>query len=156
MKIGTAYLGLDLGTHTGFARYDHFAKGGAFLSGQWNFSPKKHDAQSLRFTRFKDEVRSHLALGVDMVFYEAVRRHMGTDAAHIYGAFLAALHEVCEEYKTPFRGLEVGEIKKFATGKGNAKKEAMVSACAMWGFNPQSEDEADAIAILKFGMEKKL
>ena len=97
-----------------------------------------------------------MALGVTNVFYEKVMRHMGTAAAHAYGAFLFALHETCDEFDAPYLGLTVQEIKKFATGSGGAKKAAMVAAVTKWGFTPSSEDEADAIAILKCGMETKL
>jgi hypothetical protein len=32
----------------------------------------------------------------------------------------------------------------------------MIEAVKRWGHNPQSDDEADAIAILKCGLETKL
>lgn len=156
MKTLSAFLGIDLGTKCGFARYDHLGKGGSYMTGAWDFKVKASDSPALRYVRFGNELRQHLALGVDRVFYEKVERHIGTIAAHVYGAFLLKLHETCDEYGVMFEGLGVGEIKKFATGKGNASKEMVGKAAVAWGFKPASEDEADAIAILKCGMETKL
>jgi Holliday junction resolvasome RuvABC endonuclease subunit len=150
-------MGLDLGTHTGWARTDIAAgKGGVFMSGTWDFSPTRFDSPSTRYTKFGIELRNHLTLGVDLIFYEKVHRHMGTAAAHAYGAFLNKLHETADEFGVPYQGLSVQEIKKHATGKGNAKKAAMIEAARLWGYRPGSEDEADAICILKCGLETKL
>lgn len=141
----------------GFARCDSRKMRPAVCeTGAWNFTPTRFDSPARRYVAFKQMLRGHLVLGVDLVFYEKVMRHIGTAAAHAYGAFLLALHETCDDYDTPYIGLSVQEIKKFATGKGNASKGAMVEAATKWGFAPGSEDEADAIAILKCGMETKL
>ena len=39
------------------------------------------------------------------------------------------------------------EIKKFATGKGNANKQAMVDAAIALGYDPEDDNEADAIHL---------
>lgn len=156
MKTMSAYLGIDLGTKCGFARYDQLNKGGSYLTGAWNFEPNRFDSPHIRYEKFGKALEEHFALGVTKVFYEKVHRHMGTIAAHVYGAFLNKLHEKCAEHNVPFEGLSVQEIKKFATGKGNAGKPLIGKACVAWGFSPKTEDEADAIAILKCGMETRL
>lgn len=151
-----AFLGLDLGTHCGFARFDQLNRGGSWMTGAWDFSITRFDSPHVRFERFGQQLDSHFQIGVSKVFYEKVMRHRGTTAAHVYGAFLNKLHEKCAEYGVPFEGLSVQEIKKHATGKGNAGKEAMVAAALAAGFNPKTEDEADAIWITKCGMETRL
>jgi len=50
----------------------------------------------LRFRRWLDEV-TDLAGGLDMIVYEQVRRHAGTDASHAYGGWLAILSAWCEQ-----------------------------------------------------------
>jgi len=43
-------------------------------------------------------------------------------------------------------------LKQFATGKGNAKKEQVIQAVAdVWGYDVPQNDEADAFALLKMG-----
>lgn len=44
-------------------------------------------------------------------------------------------------------------LKKFATGKGNANKEAVFQAAQAAGVNPQTEDEADAYWLRRIGLE---
>ena len=72
----------------------------------------------------------------------------GTDAAHIYGGFLAHLSAWCEERGVPYEGVPVGTIKAFVTGRGNANKAAMIAAIEARGFRPVDDNEADAIALL--------
>jgi Holliday junction resolvasome RuvABC endonuclease subunit len=56
------------------------------------------------------------------------------------------LEEECERAKIPYTSIPVATIKREATGKGNADKDAMVAAArARWpGFEPATDDEADA------------
>ena len=108
----------------------------------------------LRFERWLDETRK-IAGGIDAVYFEEVRRHAGTDAAHVYGGFLATLTAWCEAQSIPYQGVPVGTIKRFATGKGNADKQAMIAAMRERGFEPADDNEADAIAILLWAIETK-
>jgi Holliday junction resolvasome RuvABC endonuclease subunit len=100
----------------------------------------------LRFRAWLDEIaRCHAP---SVVYFEEVRRHVGTDAAHIYGGFLAHLSAWCEQHELPYQGVPVGTIKRHATGKGNAGKEAVIAAVRKLGHQPTDDNEADAIAIL--------
>jgi len=56
-------------------------------------------------------------------------------------------------YGITWLGVPVGTIKRHATGKGNADKEAMVVAARARGFSPADDNEADAIAILHWAIE---
>ena len=91
--------------------------------------------------------------GVAAIYFEEVRRHIGTDAAHIYGGFLATLTAWCERKGVAYQGVPVGTVKRFATGKGNADKQAVLAAMRSRGFNPADDNEADAIAILLWAIE---
>lgn len=129
--------------------------GTSFMSGVWDCSIKNgHDSPALRFLKFEANLTDVLMLGdVACVFYELVRAHKGPQAGHIYGAFLSSMQIVCDRFGVPYKGLEVGNVKKFATGKGNASKEHMIAAAQALGYSPSGDDEADAIHILRCGWE---
>jgi Holliday junction resolvasome RuvABC endonuclease subunit len=101
----------------------------------------------LRFRAWLTEV-THLAGELSQIAFEEVRAHAGTDAAHLYGGFLAHLSAWCEERAIAYQGVPVGTIKRYATGKGNADKAAMIAAMRARGFAPVDDNEADALALL--------
>jgi Holliday junction resolvasome RuvABC endonuclease subunit len=90
---------------------------------------------------------------LDSVYFEEVRRHVGVDAAHAYGGFLATLTAWCEHHQIPYQGVPVGTIKKHATGKGNASKDDMIAAIRLRGFQPTDDNEADALALLLWALD---
>lgn len=141
-----AILALDLGTKLGWA----LGSDAGTFSGTQLLHPSKHDSYGmrfLRFTRFLQE--THESATLVHIGYEKVRRHAGTEAAHVYGALEGHLHSWAETADhIPVEGFEVGEIKTFWTGKGNASKDAMIAAAKERGFNPLDDNEADALAIL--------
>lgn len=142
-------LALDLGTKTGFAFGDRFDPKHV-ESGTVNFKPTKFASFGRRFKDFEAWLdRVNTLNDITEVVFEEVRRHAGTDAAHIYGAFLSALTNFCDANLLPFKGEPVGTIKKHATGRGNAKKHEMVAAAEKWGFKPGDDNEADALALLR-------
>ena len=94
-----------------------------------------------------------LSRGLGRILFEEVRRHAGTDAAHVYGGFLATLTGWCEEHEVAYQGVPVGTIKRHVTGKGNADKAAVIAAVRARGFSPADDNEADALAILLWATE---
>ena len=142
-----AVLALDLGTTTGWALRN---QDGGITSGTMTFRPSRFEGGGMRFLRFRTWLTEVATLisGLGQIVFEEVRAHAGTDAAHIYGGFLAHLSAWCEERGIPYQGVPVGTIKAFATGKGNANKAAMIAAMQARGFRPADDNEADAIALL--------
>ena len=137
-------LGIDPGTSCGWALRH---PSGAVDSGVWMLRPLRHEGGGMRFLRLRCYLRELLDKAKpDVVVYEEVRRHMGVDAAHIYGGIVAVISEECEARKIPYRGVPVASIKKTATGKGNADKPAMLRAGeARWpGYCFLDDNEADA------------
>lgn len=84
-----------------------------------------------------------------VVAFEQVRNHKGTQAAHAYGAIVGALQEWAQSRDIPYVGLEVPDIKRLATGKGNANKQAMIEAArSRWPSVTIADDNAaDALWI---------
>jgi Holliday junction resolvasome RuvABC endonuclease subunit len=138
-------LALDLGTTTGFCLG---SQPGCLISGTWNLKPGRYDGGGMRFVKFRARLQEiHDSSPVGAVYFEEVRRHAGTDAAHVYGGLMAVLQEWCEGHKIPYAGVPVGSIKKHATGKGNAGKPEMIAAMRELGFEPTDDNQADAIAL---------
>ena len=52
----------------------------------------------------------------------------------------------------PYRGVPVATIKRHATGKGNAGKDAVIAAMRAKGHQPGDDNEADALAILYWAL----
>jgi len=149
MKI----LSIDLGTKTGWAVIDQC---GTISFGTWNLKPDRWANLGARCFHLKTNLQDiHKRLDkIDMIIYEEVRRHMGTDAAHCYGALLGALQEFCELNKVACESVPVGTIKKHATGKGNASKAKMIEAAKAKGWNVKDDNQADALWILDWKLEQ--
>jgi len=149
---GQTLLALDLGTTTGWAIR---TAEGVILSGTVSFRPSRYDGGGMRYLRFRAwlEELAEDAGGLAAIWFEEVRRHAGTDASHIYGGLMATLTAWAELRGIPYEGVPVGTIKRHATGKGNAPKEAMIAAARARGFSPADDNEADAIAILHWVIE---
>lgn len=145
-------LTLDLGTTTGWALR---SVDGLITSGAASFKPGRYDGGGMRYLRFTNWLGEldRLSGPIAAIWFEEVRRHAGTDAAHVYGGLMATLTAWAEMRGVPYQGVPVGTIKRHATGKGNANKDAMIAAAKARGFSPADGNEADAIAILFWALE---
>lgn len=144
-------LALDLGTTTGFCAGDFRNH----LIGTWNLKPGKFDGGGMRYVKFRENLdRLHASMKLDRVVFEAVRRHNGTDAAHVYGGLMAHLTEWCETRAIPYYGVPVGTIKKFWTGNGNANKAAMIERCHASEIVVADDNEADAVALFHYAIRE--
>jgi Holliday junction resolvasome RuvABC endonuclease subunit len=140
-------LAIDIGTTTGWARS---SRDGSIASGSESFAVRRMEMAGQRWLKFRAFLaEQRLQAGeIHAVYYEDVKNHAGTLAAHIYGGFLACLEMWCAANNVPLRPVGVGQVKKHWTGAGNADKLAMVEAARAKGFRPKDNNEADALAIL--------
>jgi Holliday junction resolvasome RuvABC endonuclease subunit len=149
-----AVLALDLGTTTGWALSLPISND--ICHGSISFKPNRFEGGGMRFLRFSQwlsEVRQAVASqspqnAFGAVYFEEVRRHLGVDAAHAYGGFLATLTGWCEREGIAYQGVPVGTIKRHATGKGNASKDQVIGAMRAKGHQVCDDNEADALALL--------
>jgi hypothetical protein len=158
-------LSLDLGTTTGWALR---SRDGSIVSGSQSFKPQRFEGGGMRYLRFtrwlsevavsdeteEGEVKRANDTLLDRIVFEEVRRHAGVDAAHAYGGFMSHLTSFAERHAIPYEGVPVGTIKKHATGKGNANKLMMITAMQALGHNPVDDNEADALALLRWAIER--
>jgi len=172
-------LGLDLGTTTGYA-YKLFKPGTTIqwddvAMGQWDLSAGPYDSGAIRFVRLRQFLS---IIKPDLVTFEDVRYTpaiagmnkfsigaiiaRAANSAELFGAFKATLCTWCEEHKVPCQGVGIGQIKKYATDKGNASKTDMILACnqkfkSNFGIDDYDSTGADNIAdaafVLVIGLE---
>ena len=145
-------LALDLGTTTGWALRTTC---GQIASGTASFRPGRFEGGGMRYLRFANWLAEleRLSGPINAIWFEEVRRHAATDAAHVYGGLMATLTAWAERRGVPYEGVPVGTIKRHVTGKGNADKAAMIAAVRARGFEPADDNEADALALLLWAIE---
>ncbi len=132
-------LALDIATKTGWKTKS--------ASGTWDLKPNRGESEGMRVVRFKSKVREIIrAENIQLISYE---RPAGMHKASIMVAseMVGVLKDLCIEMSIALACYSASEIKKFATGKGNAKKEQMIQAAVDLGYSPKDDNEADAIHL---------
>jgi Holliday junction resolvasome RuvABC endonuclease subunit len=119
-----------------------------------DLKPSRYDSAGMRFIKFRTSMNKLFEAYPDIgrIAFEEVRRHQGTDAAHVYGGLLATMQTFALDKSIQYEGHTVQAIKSFATGKGNAGKEAVIAEVRSWGYFPSDDNEADAIALCRLVM----
>lgn len=153
MDSEISILCLDLFTSCGWALRDRH---GCVYHGAQSFQPRRFDGGGMRFVRFAVWLEELRSFGVDICYYEEVRRHKGVDAAHIYGGFQAQLTAWCEQQKTAvaYEGVPPGTWKKACGLKGNCSKKDVLAWARQQGYLVESYDEADALGILEWAKQR--
>lgn len=152
-EINVTILALDLGTKCGYALRN---RDGQIIHGTEAFTPRKSWTPGQRWQRFRSWLSEIVVTHkVNAIVYEDVRRHIGTDAAHAYGAFLALMELAADSHRITLAPVGVGVIKKHWTGRGNAKKDEMLAEAKRRGFRPETDNDADALAILDWAIKQE-
>ena len=101
----------------------------------------------MRVVRFKSKVKELVGIeGITLIAYE---RPAGMHKASIMVAseMVGVLKDLCIEMNINLACYSAQQIKKFATGKGNAGKPEMIEAAKKLGYSPVDDNEADAIHL---------
>lgn len=146
-------LALDLGTKLGWAVR---SRDGRVAHGTQVFTPRASWSRGQRWLRARSFLSELItSRQVHAIAYEDVKRHMGTDAAHAYGAFLCLVEMLADSHRLRLLPVGVKTIKKHWTGNGNADKAAMEAQARARGFRPESDNDADALAILHWAVAQE-
>lgn len=144
-------LGIDLGTHTGWALSDAEA-------GTWDLKPRSHESNGMRLVKFRASLSEVIEKGhvTHVAFEDAAFQPGGNGAAVVYGELLGMLKVVCHDMGVEYQGFKAATIKKFATGKGNANKNLMETAAAKrWPDLVITDDNmADALWIRELALKE--
>ncbi len=166
-------LALDLGTVCGWALFT--AAGVLLASGTWRLDTDPYRGRfDAFFLRLLACAQAH---GVKTIAHESVHRHAGTDAAHVFGGWLAIVEIVAERTRAEVVGVRTQEIhaaaghkpdrkrgpkaaakaeqRRGAAARRRANKEAIVAAAQARGWQVADDNEADAcfvgVAVLSKG-----
>lgn len=138
-------IGLDLGMNCGYCVR---SATGERVYGTFDLDhDKSTESPGMRLIRFDCLLKQLIwTYKPAFVAFELVRQqHKSSDASHWYGSFLGQLLRTCVECNVDHTGMEVTSLKKFATGKGNAKKDAMLQAAKdKLGLTTKDDNAADA------------
>lgn len=142
-------LAVDIATQTGYYSVHE--------SGAWNFYESKVRNDNKSHKAFRDTLIDFITKhGIRQVVAEDLNvNNYFTDMRRL-AEFRGILLEVCDTLDLPEPVfLNVGSIKKFATGNGRATKLDMINACvAKYNYRPRTDDEADAFWVFKYYCHK--
>lgn len=131
-------LALDVATHCGWATKT--------ASGVWDLSIKRDESSGMRLLRFKAKLQEIIRIeAINLVVFERTAG-FHKNALIVQAELHGVLKLYLEEIKLNYRAYSASEIKKFATGKGNANKEAMIKAAQKYG-TIIDDNHADALHI---------
>lgn len=138
MKI----LALDQATKCGWATDTS--------SGMWDLKARSGESVGMRVVRFKSKVKEIIeADDIQLIAYE---RPSGRNirAIQVASEMVGVIITLCNERGIEYASYSPGEVKRFATGKGNCNKDDMVEAAEKkWPHIDIIDDNhADALWIL--------
>ena len=128
---------------------DQATKAGWYLNkdnhGVWNLTTKNGESMGMKLVRFRACLHDiHEEFGLGIIVYERVAGRFANALIHS-AKMVGVIETFCEDNNIEFRAYSASEIKKFATGKGNATKQQMIDSCTdKYGFTPIDDNEADA------------
>ena len=145
-------LALDPANSCGFAH-------SCGISGTWDLRVRRDESAGMRLIRLRSKLKEILNLeGIDLVVYEAARHAApGMQGALVSQTELQSVIKVwCHDNNLEYRGYSPTEVKKHATGKGNANKALMCELGAKkFGLEPPVDDnQVDALWLLDMAIKE--
>lgn len=141
-------LALDTATRTGFATNC----AGGVESGVMDFSLRRGESAGMRYVRFREWLNAMLAsLKPELVAYEMPGGHfLSGSAAEVAYSLVSRVQECCQVAGVDYVGVNPRTLKRYATGRGNADKAAMIQAARerFERHDLTDDNEADSLLIL--------
>lgn len=141
-----SYLCLDLATKTGWSVVEN---GTIKASGVQSFAKKRGETNGIVFLRLHKWLDDMIALceSTAVVVYEQAHFRGGA-ATELCVGLQTHTQSWCAAQGVECAPVTTSQLKKFATGKGNAGKDEMISkAQEILGRPPIDDNEADAVLI---------
>jgi len=124
------------------------------LYGMENFTPKSGESSGFKLIKFKAFLTKILTTEkIELVVYERAGGRFKNDIMS-HAQWVAIIETVCIEQNVQYRAYSSGEIKLFATGKGNASKADMIKSAVRMYKKPIKDDNiADALHLLHLAIK---
>lgn len=149
-------LALDLATRSGWALLEH----GRIESGVETFDVKRGESSGMRYIRFNRWLDDMLwptppihrdRPRVELIVFEQAHQRGGA-ATEVAAGFATRVLECCARHTIEHAAVHTATLKKFTTGRGNADKAAMLEAVGRRWRRVETDDEADAVALLYYAL----
>lgn len=140
-------LSIDPGSSCGWAVGDRVQ---IFASGVWQLAPGRGESPGMRYIRLRNylnQIREAYP-GLKLVVGEMAHQRGGAATEYAIGV-TTHLQSWCTEKHIEYATAHSATVKRWATGKGNAKKPDMVAAGrARFKTTSLDDNEIDALWIL--------
>jgi len=146
-------LALDLATKTGWAvMLPAWQKP---ETGVQKFELQRGESPGMRFLRFRRWLEELVRLYAPSLIVFEQTHHRGGAATEIAVGFSTRVQEVAAMLGAEHVAVHSATLKKHATGSGRAGKDEMIQeATRRWGYEPKDDNEADAMCLLAYAIEK--
>lgn len=147
-KAHIRILALDLGRKTGWATN----MDGRIESGVRIFDLVRGESKGMLYHLFNQFLIRFKPEDVDMIVYEQTHQRGGAATEQAAG-YATRVQEYCAINGIDCSNVHTGTLKKFWIGSGKASKEEMMAEAKRRGFEPEDDNEADALAVLHWAMK---
>lgn len=123
--------------------------------GEWDLTTRKDESMGMKLIRLRSKLDElHAMFNFDLLVYERPAGRHANPIIH-QSKLIGLMEEWCEIKGIQYRGYSAPEIKKYATGKGNCGKPAMVKAAVdLYNIVEPTDNEADALHLLHLAAEE--
>lgn len=143
-------LALDIASVTGWAisRTEY---------GTWDFKTRKDESMGMKLIRFRSKLNEvNELMNFNLIVYERPAGRFKNSIIH-EAKLIGLVEEWCESKGIAYRSYSATEIKKFATGKGNAGKPLVIKAAKeKLNYTGNDDNEADALWLLELAKKDLL
>lgn len=142
-------LALDIATKTGWACSDG-------TSGVMDFGPFKEDFGRLGWA-FEEWLRAHLVrVGpIDRLVVERPFYRGASSTVYMLNGLAFLAQKVAFATRLERAEHTVFDVRKFICGNRLAKKKAVMDWACAQGFDPEDDNEADALALLTYDLNRE-
>lgn len=142
-------LALDLATNTGWA----IDANSGIESGVQVFDVRRGESPGMRYMRFNGWMSQWVTWHLDLIIFEQAH-HRGGAATEVAAGFVTRVLEFCARNNIEHSSVHSATLKKFATGRGNAKKPEMIAAAQKLKAGVRDDNESDALWLLEFAKQR--